>query len=183
MLVVYAEGGSFPDGLIIQSAFFTAIYWFFMTGRSDDPSSCLASTDDDPIQEYPLVEDQGVLSLVDVAYRYHLFFEALFYISAAQTICGILTRVINGYDLTRLLFNIYHLSQLAMMVVWIAGFLFRFSHSGRVCSGDLADSYDGDLYLVQQGFFILVMGIIVFLVFGLGFLNGIYRKITGKDTL
>ena len=185
MLVVAAEGGHFPDNLILASCFWAAAFGFFAFGHSDDDETCYASTSDDPVDQLPNAEGEldGSMGTVDVAARLHTFFIIGFYIQIIQIVVAVLTRFIDGYDLTRLLYNIYHLSQLAFLLNWCYGFIVRFSPSGQACAGTFEENYrDGALY--QQEAFLLIAGLIVFAVFALTLLNSIYRQITGKgDTL
>ena len=185
MLVVAAEGGYFPDNLILASVFWAAAFGFFAFGHSDDDSFCFSSTSDDPIDQLPDKDGDmdGSMGTVDVAARLNTFFLIGFYIQVLQAIVGISTRFIDGYDLTRLLYNIYHMSQLAFLLLWIYGFIVRFSPSGQACAGTFEENYrDGALY--QQCAFLLIAGLIVFFVFGMTLLNSVYRQITGKgDTL
>ena len=68
------------------------------------------------------------------------------------------------------------------MVDWIFGFVVRFSPSGQACAGTWDSGFkDGSLY--RQSIFILIAGCVVGAVFAMTALNGVYRQITGKDTL
>ena len=147
MLVVGLEGGHFPSGLIIASAFWGAIYYLFAYGYSDDADSCITGTGDDIIEEFPYIDD-GIVT--DVGDRFTKFFKAGFYLYAIQVACGILSHVVNSnYDMLRLLTNIYHWTNICCALLFILGLFFRFMHSGRVCSGDFSDDSSNGMYLFQ----------------------------------
>ena len=60
------------------------------------------------------------------------------------------------------------------IVLFILMQVWRWSHSGRVCSGDFLndlDSADEDVYLVFEGRFIKIMLLIVYSVLGLSLLS------------
>ena len=81
MIVVEVEGGHFPNGLILTSLFWAALFGFFFYNKSDDDSTCFVSTGDDLTDSIPIVEEDSVTGTVDVAERFHLFFMVGFYLS------------------------------------------------------------------------------------------------------
>ena len=82
MLVIEAEGGYFPNGLILTSVFWSVAFGFFALGKSDDDTTCWASTSEDLSDTIPVVEDgESWTGQVDVAERFHFFFTVAMYLS------------------------------------------------------------------------------------------------------
>ena len=115
----------------------------------DDPESCLASNSNDHIQEISEV-DGGVssaLGMVDVSYRFHIFFLIGFYLSVIQIVVACVTQVLDNYDMNRLLYQIYNFSNLVFLCDWIYGFYIRFTPSGVACCGTFDEKFkDGTMY-------------------------------------
>ena len=45
-----------PFGLVLSSVFFAGLYGFFAFGYSDDPDTCLTSTKDDIVGNFPMID-------------------------------------------------------------------------------------------------------------------------------
>ena len=137
MIVVPSEQGRFPTGLLVASAFWGLIFAFFGFHKSDDSTICLASNSDDIVHDIPEVDGDlnSVTGLVDVADRFHVFFMIGFYLCTAQLLVGLMTHMVQGYDITRFLHNVYHFSQILFLGDWIFGFYIRFTPSGQACCG------------------------------------------------
>ena len=53
----YELGNSrWPFGLVLSSVFFAGLYGFFAYGYADDPETCLTSTKDDVIANFPMID-------------------------------------------------------------------------------------------------------------------------------
>ena len=112
MIVVSADGGYFPPGLMYASLFWSVAFGFFAFGYSDDDDSCTVTTEDDFITKMPNADGEmdGSSDSVDVSERLNLFYLIGFYICAAQVVLGLMTHIVSGYDITRLIYNMYHFS-------------------------------------------------------------------------
>ena len=77
----------------------------FRFHKSDDPEVCLFCNAKIIVPEIPQV-DGGVsaaLGMVDVGYRFNIFFLAGFYLSVIQIVVALMTQIVQGYDISRLL--------------------------------------------------------------------------------
>ena len=167
------------NGLLTTSIFWCAVFGAFAYGYVDDPESLTTSGSDDWIKNFPHFDDDGNggMGSVDVGHRFHLFFLYMFYINAFQLCASIVSRLIwelgLSYDLLDIIYKLVRLSFLAMTILWIIAFIWRFQPSGRYASGDhLAWEDDKSGYCYASGLFIAIMGVIVML--GLLFGGGGY---------
>ena len=156
----YYKGGN--NGLLIY-LIFLGIYGYFAFGYSEEPTSVITSNSDDIIKYFPFIDGtDGESSTVDVARRYHVFFVCCFWITAFTILANFLFRLFHelglGNSLGRLVIKLSEFSGLALLVLWILAWIWRFSPSGRYASGadqDWNDSHYGSLY--HSGLFIFIM--------------------------
>ena len=60
-------------------------------------------------------------------------------------VIGLVTHIVSGIDITRLLFNLFHFAGLLLLAVWVYALVARFSPSGIACCGDFED-YKNDYF-------------------------------------
>ena len=133
----------------------TIAYYYFSVQLSFSSTSCHAS----PISDKPVPQNSGR----DVKKN----FVAICTIGA---ICGTLEILRNSINLWAKCFNYQKLAIIFQVLGFITAFLFvfnfimmqlyRFTHAGRVCSGDFLYNPDRDAkenYLIEAGYFINVL--------------------------
>jgi hypothetical protein len=120
---------------------------------------------------------------VDVAHRFKIFFTIGCFLSVFQLVIGIISRLVNlSIDAAKLFFNLYHFSQMAFLINWVAIFYFRLQPSAMTCCGALVRG-DRSSFLYTQGLFITVAGAIIVLIAGITVLAGLIALVRGKSTL
>ena len=141
------------NGQVMQLVFL-GIYGYFAFGYSEEPDAVITSNSEDFIKYFPFFDGtDGEGMTVDVAQRYHLFFLFSFYILAFVMLSNFLFRISLelglGNSLGRLILELTRLSGLAMLLLWILAWIWRFSPSGQVASGadqSWSDEHYGTLY-------------------------------------
>jgi len=136
-------------------------YGSVVLGFVSDPPTCLAS--DDFNRRVMVVGAQNADHpdlFVDVGARFSLIFAICFFNACVLTTVGFLQFVFAGKFMPVPFHIASTLSYFVHTVTIITGIVFRYIHSGRVCSGDFledGDSQEG--YLLWQG---LLLSIILY---------------------
>lgn len=81
--------------------------------------------------------DSGMGLTVDVAHRFHLLFLFSFYVTAFNFVSMLVMVLLTpSISIIAMLVKLMQLAGFALTVLWIFGFIWRFSPSGRSASGD-----------------------------------------------
>ncbi len=134
MLVISSEGGRFPLGLVIVSIFWMVCFGLFVCGYSKDNKTCIVRPEKDFPADNSVLDDLKKYSddpltnsiSTDVAIRFRNFFIVGLYITAFQVVIGSISWLLKlSVNMARVLFNLYHLSQMIFLLNWIVIFYFR----------------------------------------------------------
>jgi hypothetical protein len=134
MLVISSEGGRFPLGLIIVSAFWMVCFGIFVSGYSKDSLTCIVRPDNEFPAALTAIDDiknnadstQANSISIDVAIRFRSFFIFGMCLTAFQVVIGSFSWLVRqSVNMARFLFNLYHFSQIIFLLNWIAIFYFR----------------------------------------------------------
>ena len=155
-----ADAVAVSNGHVIRLIVMCIIFYIFAFGYTKDPSSYVTSTSDDLIEYYPWFDDNsGAVTGTDIGQRFHLLFLYSFYVSAFHLVCLLVMSFLSLTIMVNLvLFRLLQITSTTLGLLWILGFIWRFSSSGRAASGDFADGWDqgGKGYLFFQGSFIFI---------------------------
>ena len=130
-----------PPGLI-NALILGVFYGYFALNLDSDADTCLANDEDDQ----RLADDAPMDSknYSDIGSRYHLCFAALFFMTIIQATISFFAYSIGkttgdyaaAEPVYKLAIFFYAMASLAEFVIWIYLIFTRFTHEGRVCSGD-----------------------------------------------
>ena len=146
----------------LNLAGFLFIYGYFASGFADDGATCLANLnclnekDEKRIDEDSDQADNAIVE--NESSNFQFLFLQLFILTVIQAVGLYYNHIFIEDDNKRapvLYFCIFP-SLLWYLVVWVFMFIERFSHRGKVCSGDylgISDSEEG--YLIDTGLFII----------------------------
>ena len=95
---------------------------------------------------------------VNVGERFRRCFELFFFVCLLQLAMLTFMQAFGREYIRRTLSILIVFATYAFYLVWLYLIVIRFSHSGKVCSGDyLSENDSTGGYLIQQGFFIKVV--------------------------
>ena len=128
-----------PPGLI-NALLLGTFYGYFALHLDNDAVTCFANDDNDE----RLPEDsQASKDYVDIGTRFHYCFAALFFMTIIQATIsffaysvGKTTNDDTAAPIYRLAIFFYAMASLCELLIWIYLIIQRFTHEGRVCSGD-----------------------------------------------
>ena len=159
---------------ILTQAFFCGVFGFFAFGYTDEPTSLSVSNDDDLLKNIPFLEEDGSATS-DVGMRFHLFFQAQFWLNALVLAClfanilGLLLcisrpRIVR--NVKKVTLHVLELTQYIMLALWLAIVVVRFQPSGKEASGDnLAFEADKSNTVFYEGLFlwwsVIIIGFLI----------------------
>ena len=161
-------GRSGPPPGLVNAAILSIIYGYFAMGFDSDSQSCFASDDHDTkLSDKATMEDASKYE--NIGYAYDKGFKILFFCSLVEATVSMFARSIgkktsdeHAEPVYRLAIFFYAMASLAEVVVWIYLLFIRFTHAGRVCSGDFLTERDPPAgYCPSQGRFILFVAILI----------------------
>ena len=106
------------------------IYGFFALRYDTDPEACYADADSDKPLKYPSLHSQ------DVGQVFRFCFNWFFFLTLGQIAVAASTHCFKNQNMRQLLFLLMLLSSYAFISLWGYAIYTRFTHEGRVCSGD-----------------------------------------------
>ena len=136
-------GKSGPPPGLINALLLGTFYGYFALHMDNDADTCFANDSDDERLADGASADPSK-GYVDVGQRYHLCFAALFFMTVIQATISFFAYSIGkttgdyaaAEPVYKLAIFFYAMASLCELLIWLWLIFTRFSHEGRVCSGD-----------------------------------------------
>jgi len=157
---------------LIQLGILGTYFWmaFFYDGLGE--TQCKADYNSNvPLSPNSVNTATDVTKKFKIAIRWGFFMSLMTFIRAILAQVGLYLR---RWVLLWCSYVLFAANISVSIVLFILMQVWRWSHSGRVCSGDYLDNYDDgddDVYLIFEGKFIKAMLITIYSIFGISFLS------------